>query len=46
MKKGYIDLEKKRKEYLKKLIEGDKSRVEENRKKIYEGRRLKEKIYF
>lgn len=42
MKKGYIDIERKKRENMRKWIKGDRQRVRENKKRLYEGRLLKE----
>ncbi|MEK7657677.1 MAG: hypothetical protein AAB366_00565 [Patescibacteria group bacterium] len=39
-KEGYVDIEKKKRENMKKWIRGDRNRVDENKRKIYEGKQL------
>ncbi len=39
-KENYVDIEKRRKENMKKWIRGDRTRIEKNKRRIYEGRQL------
>ncbi len=39
-KENYVDIGRRKKENMRKWIRGDRSRVEKNKKRIYEGRQI------
>ncbi len=41
-KENYVDIERRKKENMRKWVRGDRLRIKENRRKIYEGRQIME----